>query len=183
MLPFRDDYILSLCLTLHVLTYFYSFPLPVNQCLLSAASPLACLPWVPVELCPNCWKDLCCKRNREEQNQSAGATIKETVYVNHVIGFFQYLFKRSSHHRSRMDKFADKTCISSKYRVMYRVIPWSGRVFLHLTVDYGIITNYVQLYTIQYFIKCQASTLKLCSLWRIIKILGKGRKIRWFENI
>lgn len=47
-------------------------PLPINQCLLSAPCPLVFLPWVLVELCPNCWKELCGKRNREGQNQAVG---------------------------------------------------------------------------------------------------------------
>lgn len=146
MLPFCDDDVLSLCMTLHVPTHFYSSPLPLNQCLLSAASLLSYLPWVPVELGPNAGRSCAARgtgKGKVRRWVSASATVKETVYVNGVAGFVQYFFKW--HHSSRKDKFVDKTCISSEYRVMYRVIPWGGRDFLHLTVDYCIIANYVQL--------------------------------------
>lgn len=125
--------------------------------------PLACKA-VPARCCiPSCLPSLsACRAGsrllegavlQEEQGNarqvsrwvSASATVKETVYVNHVAGFVQYYFKRSRHHSSRMDRFVDKFCISLEYRVMYRVIPWGGRDFLHLTVDYYIIANYVQL--------------------------------------
>lgn len=59
-------------------------PLPVNQCLLSASCPLAFCPWVPVELCPNCWKELCCKKEQGKAKSGtrwvpASGTIKVLV--------------------------------------------------------------------------------------------------------